>query len=84
MKLSISMADELVSGLDAYAEENYLSRSGVISMACKQFIQAQEVSKALVEMSVQMRRIADSKEMDEESKNALEHFEYLVKTMSTK
>lgn len=38
MKVQISLADELIYRVDNYAEDNYMSRSGVISFALVQFL----------------------------------------------
>ena len=36
MKVNISLDDELMKRLDDYADRNYMSRSGLISLACTQ------------------------------------------------
>jgi hypothetical protein len=37
MKVTITLDDDLMQRVDAYSDENYMSRSGLISFACTQF-----------------------------------------------
>lgn len=83
MKVQISIDDKLLERVDRYAEENYMSRSGLISFACSQFLSAKEVSLLIRDMSLAMRKIAENGEIDDESKAKLQEFEILCKMLST-
>lgn len=50
-KISISINDELLDRMDKYAEEYYLNRSAVISLAVKQYLDAQNVIGSLADMA---------------------------------
>lgn len=84
MKLQISMNDDLLKRADKFAEDSYLSRSGLISLALTQFLQANELTGAIRDISLAMRKIADTGEIDDETKTQLEDFERLVKLLSSK
>jgi metal-responsive CopG/Arc/MetJ family transcriptional regulator len=79
MKVQISLNDELVCKIDKYAELNYTTRSGFISMACAQFLSAQELTSAVRDMALSLRRIADSGTVDESTLRDLEEFERMAK-----
>ena len=75
MKVNVTLDDELMARIDDYADRNYMSRSGLVSLACTQFLQAADVTRAIQEMSTAMRRIADTGTIDEVTQRQLEDFE---------
>ena len=79
IKVNITLDEELMRRVDEYAEENYLNRSSLVSLATTQFLNAADVTKAIKEMAFAMRKIADSGEIDEQTKRDLEDFERLSK-----
>jgi len=81
MKVNVTLDDELMQRVDSYADENYMSRSGLISLACTQFLNSQDVTRAIKDMALAMRKIADNGEIDAESKQQLEDFERLSKML---
>jgi metal-responsive CopG/Arc/MetJ family transcriptional regulator len=80
-KVQISIDDSLLARVDGYASDNYLSRSGLISLACVQFLNSAEAVVAVKDMSVSLRKIADSGDVDEETMKQLEGFERLSKKL---
>lgn len=82
MKVQISLADELMERIDVYSAENYLSRSGLVSLACAQYLNAVEVTKAIKDIAISIRKIADTGVLDDETRRQLEDFERLAKIMS--
>lgn len=81
-KFQVSMEDELLARLEEYADRNYTTRSGAISLACNQLIMADDVRRSLRAMAFAMKRIAESNEIDEQSKQDLQTFETLAKMIS--
>lgn len=75
MKFSVSMPEDLVERIDSYAKSNYMSRSGVVSLASHQFILQTEAFQAIKSVSVAINKIADSGEISEEDRKQLEDFE---------
>lgn len=84
MKVQITLDDALMDRVDAYADENYMSRSGLLSLAVTQYLNAAEVTKAIKEMAVCMRKIADNGTVDHETMKQLEDFERLAKMLVIK
>lgn len=84
VKVGITLDEDLLRRIDDFAEENYMNRSSLISLATSQFLSAQELSKAVKEMAFAMRKIADAGEVDAETMKQLEDFERLAKLLSTK
>lgn len=84
MKVQISLDDALMARVDAYADANYMSRSGLISFAVTQYLNTAEVTKAITDMAVCMRKIADNGKVDHETMEQLEDFERLSKMLVMK
>ena len=82
MKVNITLDDELMKRVDKYADENYMSRSGLISLATTQFLNASDVTTAIKDMSIAMRKIADKAVVDKETIEALEDMERLSKYLT--
>lgn len=80
-KVQISVDDELLERVDRVADANYMSRSGLISLACTQYLNSQDVIIAVKDMSLAMRKIADMGKVDEETMEQLEDFERLSKML---
>lgn len=83
MKIQMSLNDDLVKRVDKFAKENYLSRSAVVSISLNQYLNANEMTTAIREMALSMRKIADTGEIDEETKKQLEDFERLSRILTT-
>ena len=81
IKVNITLDEELMRRVDEYAEENYLNRSSLVSLATTQFLNAADVTKAIKDMAFAMRKIADSGEIDYETKRELEDFERLSRML---
>lgn len=81
MKIGITLDDNLVDRMDEYANANYMSRSGLISLSVSQFLNAAEVTKSISDIALCMRKIADTGTIDEETRRELEDFERLSKML---
>lgn len=74
-KINISIDDELLERADKYTVSLYTSRSGLISMALASFMNSQECILAIKDMSLAMRKIADTGIVDDETLQQLKDFE---------
>lgn len=83
-KLGITMRDELVERLEEFAEENYMSRSGAISLAVSQFLAGKELTKAIKELADSMSKMADKGMITEEDKAKVESIAQTVALLSGK
>lgn len=81
VKVNITLDEELMRRVDDYADENYLSRSSVVSLATTQFINAADVTKAIRDMALAMRKIADTGEIDNDTLIKLQDFERLSRLL---
>lgn len=81
MKVQVSLDDELMMRVDQYADENYLSRSGLISIATTQYLNQMEVIGLVKEMALTMRKIADKGTLDVETEEQLKDFERIAKML---
>lgn len=81
IKVGITLDEELLRRIDEYADENYLTRSSLISLSVSQFLNAAEVTKAIKDIAFTVRKIADSGTIDDESRRQLEDFERLSKML---
>lgn len=82
VKVNITLDEELLRRVDDYAEENYLNRSSLVSLATTQFLNAADVTKAICDMAFSMRKIADNGEIDDETRKQLEDFERLSRMLA--
>lgn len=79
MKVNVTLDDELMQRVDNYADRNYMSRSGLISLAVTQYLNQQELVLAIKDVSLAIRKIADTGKMDHETIEQFEDFERLSK-----
>lgn len=80
-KITISLDDELLKRVDNYSDENYMSRSGLISLSLTQYLNSADVTKAIKDLAFAMRKIADNGVVDEDTQKQLEDFERLSKLL---
>lgn len=81
MKVNVTLQDELVSRIDNFADENYMSRSGFLTLAAVQFLNTQDTMRLIRDMSLAMRKIADTGTVDSEVMAQLEDFERFSKML---
>ena len=82
MKVNITLDDQLMKRVDEYADQNYMSRSGLISLATTNFLNAADVTTAIKDMAFALRKIADNNAVDPETLERLEDCERLLKLLS--
>ena len=80
-KVQISIDNELLARIDKYADDNYMSRSGLISLATSQFLNQADTIQAIKELSACMRKIVANGTVDHETKEQLEEFEAFAKML---
>lgn len=83
-KVQISIDDDLLERVDNYAESNYMSRSGLITVACNQYLNQFEVVLAIKDLSLAMQKIAKDKAVDEDLIEQLEDFERVSRMLLEK
>lgn len=73
MKINISIDEELVTRIDNYAKKNYMSRSGLISFVCVQYLNSYELMRVVKDLSGEISKIIESGVVDEETGKKLEN-----------
>lgn len=84
IKVNITLEEELLQRIETYADENYLTRSGLITLAVSQYLSQAEASRAIVDMSLAMRKIADTGTVTDEQLRELEDFERFARMLAGK
>ena len=82
MKLNVSLDDRLAKRMDDFAEENYMTRSGLVSIALTQYLNTQEMISVIKNMSMSLAKIADSKMVTEEDKAEIEGYASMLQKMA--
>jgi metal-responsive CopG/Arc/MetJ family transcriptional regulator len=83
-KVQITLDDKLLDRIDTYADENYMSRSGLVSLAATQFLNTAEITRAVKDLSLAMRKIADTGTVDHDTMEQLEDFERIAQYLTPK
>lgn len=83
-KVNISIDDDLIKRIDNYADSHYMSRSGLISIACDEYLSNREIWTILPDISVTLKKIADKGNVDHETMEKLEDFERFFKLFAPK
>jgi metal-responsive CopG/Arc/MetJ family transcriptional regulator len=81
-KVQISIDEGLLARLDEFADRNFCTRSGAVSMAVSQLVLQDELQRSLRTMALAMQRIAENGELDEQSKNDMKQIQALMQIMS--
>lgn len=81
-KINISIDDELLKRADDYADNNYMSRSGLITSSLTEYLNARELVSAVRKMNMTLDKIADKGQVDDETLEDLEDLEKLVELLS--
>lgn len=84
MKINVTMNDELYKRMVDYADKNYLNKSQLISIALTDYLNAKQAITAMSEIALATRQIANSNEIDEDTKKELEKLELICSMMNVK
>lgn len=79
IKINFTIDEELTNRMDEYCDENYLNRSAFLSIAVNEFLNTRDASRAIKDMALSMRKIADSGSVDADTLRDLESFERMAK-----
>lgn len=78
VRIQISVDEELLAKVDQYAEDNYTSRSGVFVQGAANIVNQAAVLSAVRNISLAMRKIADSGNVDPSALEQFKDFERMV------
>lgn len=81
IKVNITIDEDLMKRADEFADENYMSRSGLLSLALTQYLNQNDVVRYVRDISLAMRKIADNKDLTPDEINNLKDFENFSKML---
>lgn len=81
-KINISINDDLLARVDNTADDNFISRSGLISLALVQYLNQADMVKAIGNISKCFSTIAETNEIDEETLKTLRDYERLCRIIT--
>lgn len=81
-KVQISIDDRLLQRIDNYADDNFISRSGLISLAMCEYLNSKEVIGLVKNLNVAVQKIADTGIVDCETLNELHDFQRICKMVT--
>ena len=81
-KVQISIDDNLLARIDKCADDNYTSRSGLISLGMAEYLNTKEVIGLVKDMAFAVRKIADNNVVDYDTLKQLEDFERICKILT--
>lgn len=84
VKVNITLDEELLHRIESFADGNYLTRSGLITLATSQYLNHVEASRAIVDLSLAIRKIAETGTITEDQLRELEDFERFARMLSGK
>lgn len=76
-KLQITMDEELLNEMDAYCDSHYMNRSWMISQAVLQIVNQQKLIDSISNLSLAMKKAAESGSVNEDLKKQYSDFESL-------
>lgn len=74
MKVTISINDDLLSKIDNFAKENFMSRSGFLALASRNYLLQNETLDTMKSLRTALNKVAESGSVDPESASDLENF----------
>lgn len=78
MKVNVTIADGLLERADAYADNNYMTRSGLIGLALSSFLNQHEMVNAITRVSLAVCKAAENNEIDDATRKEIEDFQKLA------
>ena len=81
MKVQITMPDELLAKLDDYADRNYTTRSGAITMMVNNYLVSRELTVQIQQVSEALTKMAAGGQLSDAEQQRLLGFEQLSKML---
>lgn len=81
MKVQISMPDELLKKLDDYADQNYTTRSGAITMMVNNYLVSRQLSVQMQQVTDALTKMAAGGQLSEAEQQQLLGFQQLSKSL---
>ena len=82
VKVNITIDEELLCRIEKMADDFYTSRSGLITFGMSEFVLKSDISRAVVDISLALRKMADSGVLDDSLQKRLDDFEAFAKMIT--
>lgn len=82
-RVSLTLDDELIKKMDEYAKKNYMSRSGLVSVAVNQYLTTLQVLDSSQKMANAFENLAQSGKFSDEQVKELQDAEKLLTTLTS-
>lgn len=82
--MQITMDEELIERLSKYADDNFLTKSGLVTIAVAQYLNQNEAVQAVKGIAFSLRKIADSGSVTPEMMKELEDWGRAVQIIAGK
>lgn len=82
-RVSLTLDDELIEKMDEYAKKNYMSRSGLVSVAVNQYLTTLQVLDSSQKMANAFENLAQSGKFTDEQVKELQDAEKLLTTLTS-
>lgn len=80
-KVTITMPDELLANLDEYADRNFTTRSGAITMMVNGYLTSRQLTSQLQQIANSLETVAAGQQLTEEEQQQLLGFSALSKML---
>lgn len=80
-KVTITMPDELLTSLDDYADRNFTTRSGAITMMVNGYLTSRQLTGQLAQIANALETVAAGQQLSEEEQQQLAGFAALSKLL---
>ena len=77
-KFNVSMSDELLDKVDRYSERNFISRSGLLSLAVSQYLKQDDIMNLMLNLNAAVQKIARTGSGDDSVQKDLEDFRIMM------
>lgn len=84
MKVQLSLDDRLMERVDAFADENYMSRSAFFTACASQYLGQFEAMALIKKMSAVIDKIDATGKIDAEAQKQLDDFQTLARMFAVK
>lgn len=81
MKVNITFNDELFERMEEYASENYMTRSGLVSLAVTQYLNQSESIRLIKGIALAIDKLAANGVLSDDIIRQLESYESLSKIL---
>lgn len=81
MKVTISINDDLLTKIDSFAKDNFMSRSGFIALAARNYLLQNETLDTMKSLKAALNKVSENGVVDPQSAVDLENFNRIAEML---